>query len=108
MLKQHDNVKSAYAELNMVKLDSEHENLYEQKWDKVNLAYKDFLFSVSINITFQLIAHVEPETYSGLYDIYKKKTAMNGSKKWNNYTINTININEEMLRQVTAYEPSKK
>ena len=30
---------------------------------------------------------------------------MNGSKKWNNYT---ININEEMLRQVTAYEPSKK
>ncbi len=46
MLKQHDNVKSAYAELNMVKLDSEHENLYEQKWDKVNLAYKDFLFSV--------------------------------------------------------------
>ena len=30
---------------------------------------------------------------------------MNGSKKWNNYT---ININEEMLRQVTAYEPKKK
>ena len=66
---------------------------------------KDFLFSVSINITFQLIAHVEPETYSGLYDLYKKKAATNGNKKWNNYT---ININEEMLRQVTAYEPSKK
>ena len=30
---------------------------------------------------------------------------MNASKKWNNYT---IDINEEMLRQITAYEPSKK
>lgn len=46
MLKKHDQVKSAYADLNMVKWDSEHENLYEQKWDKVNLAYKEFLISV--------------------------------------------------------------
>ena len=49
---------------------------------------KDFLFS--------LIAHVDPLTYSAMYDLYKK---------WNEYS---INVKEDMMQSINEYVPAKK
>ena len=58
---------------------------------------KDFLFS--------LIAHVDPLTYSAMYDLYKKKVSSNIYKKWNEYS---INVKEDMMQSIHEYVPAKK
>lgn len=57
---------------------------------------KDFLFS--------LIAHVDPLTYSAMYDLYKKKVSSNIYKKWNEYS---INVKEDMMQSINEYVPAK-
>ena len=55
---------------------------------------KNILFSVKLFLAFQLMAHVDPKTYSGIYDLYKQKTSQNIYKKQDDYI---INVKEDML-----------
>jgi hypothetical protein len=48
---------------------------------------------------------VDPETYAAMYDLYKKKTAQNIYRKWDDYV---INIKEDMIQSINDYVPSKK
>lgn len=82
--------------LQTVKSKNEYES-YLPDGIKLESLSKDFLFS--------LIAHVDPQTYSGMYDLYKKKLAQNIYKKWDEYT---ININQEIVKSIEEYVPSKK
>ena len=66
---------------------------------------KDFLFSVRNILILQLIAHVDPETYGAMYDLYKTKTVQNLYKKWEDYI---LNINADTLKSINDYVPSKK
>jgi len=81
--------------LQTVKSKNEYES-YLPDGIKLESLSKDFLFS--------LIAHVDPQTYSGMYDLYKKKLAQNIYKKWDEYT---ININQEIVKSIEEYVPSK-
>lgn len=51
---------------------------------------RDYILSVSYYFIFQLIAFVEPNTYSNLYELYKSKNLEKETKKWNNYKIEVI------------------
>lgn len=82
--------------LQTVKSKNEYES-YLPDGIKLESLSKDFLFS--------LIAHVDPQTYLGMYDLYKKKLAQNIYKKWDEYT---ININQEIVKSIEEYVPSKK
>lgn len=82
--------------LQIVKSKNEYESYLPDGIKLENLS-KDFLFS--------LIAHVDPQAYSGMYDLYKKKLAKNIYKKWDEYT---IDINQEIVKSIEEYVPSKK
>ena len=66
---------------------------------------KDLLFSVSILFIFQLIAHIEPELYANLYDLYKKKTAENVMRKWEDYA---LEVPADVINEIKNYQPVKK
>ena len=72
---------------------------------KLESLSKDFLFSVSIILTSQLIAHIDPKTYGMMYDMYKQRTMQNVYKKWEDYS---INIKEDMAEAIEQYMPMKK
>ena len=66
---------------------------------------KDFLFSVSQYIIFQLVAYIEPNIYAQMYDMYKKKTVDNAMKKWDEYG---VNISSDMVNDIKEFVPIKK
>ncbi len=72
--------------------------------DAVNLEKlsKSFLFSVSKNITFQLIANLDPPTYTKLYDIYKNKESNKAYKKWEDYE---ISLSGNVLNKIISFKP---
>jgi len=47
---------------------------------------------------------VDPQTYAGMHDLYKKKTSESIYKKWDDYS---IKINEDMRQSINEYIPSK-
>lgn len=58
--------------INIIKSKVEYERYLPDRIKYENLS-KDFLFSVRKFLIFQIIAHVDPNTYSAMYDLYKKK-----------------------------------
>lgn len=82
--------------IKIVKSKKDYEKFLPDEIKLENLS-KDFLFSV--------IAHVDPKTYSEMYELYKKKISENIYKKWEDYT---INIKQDMIKAIDDYVPSKK
>ena len=66
---------------------------------------KEFLFSVRILFNFQLIANVEPNVYAQMYDLYKKKSAENVLKKWDEFS---IEISTNVANEINNFVPIKK
>ena len=60
--------------------------------DNINLKSisRDYILSVSVFITFQIIAYLTPNIYSNLYELYKTKSQQNEYKKWNDYKIDIL------------------
>ena len=51
------------------------------------------------------MAYIEPNVYAQMYDIYKKKTAENAMKKWEEYG---VNISSDLAKDVKNFVPVKK
>lgn len=67
--------------------------------DSVNLKSlsRDYLLSVSLFITFQIIAYLSPNVYSNLYELYKSKSKENEYKRWNEYKVDILpNIKQKI------------
>lgn len=75
--------------------------------DKVKLEHlsKSFLFSVNNYLILQLIAFLEPEVYSKLYDLYKKKSAETVFHKWDDYA---IDVPSEVANSIKNFVPIKR
>lgn len=66
---------------------------------------KSFLFSVSNIIIFQLIAFIEPNIYSSLYELYKQKSAENIYHKWDDYA---IDVKTDIANSIKNFVPVKR
>lgn len=75
--------------------------------DEINLnnLTKSFLFNVSIFFTIYLIATIEPQIYTQLYEIYKQKESQKTNKKWQNYE---VKIPSNTANQIAAFRPTNR
>ena len=66
---------------------------------------KEYLFSVRNIFNSQLIANIEPTVYAQMYDLYKKKTAENVLRKWDDFS---IEISSDIDNEIKNFVPIKK
>ena len=71
----------------------------------LNNISKSFLFCISIFLISQLIANLEHQVYSKLYNEYKLKEMQKANKKWEEFK---ISLSNDTANKINSFNPTNR